>query len=115
MMLFSQACTFFHVLPLFCDIKCRTITSSSGENLSQSTLLLMPRRDGAFLCMVVAGKQLAFSLRFTAHMLLLVKKLCRYLFFIHIDCNLQDVWHCEICNRKPGRGFGMLFGGSVLR
>jgi len=18
----------------------------------------------------------------------------------------QDVWHCEICNRKPGRGFG---------
>jgi hypothetical protein len=21
---------------------------------------------------------------------------------------LQDVWHCEICNRKPGRGFGML-------
>ena len=19
---------------------------------------------------------------------------------------LQDVWHCEICNRKPGRGFG---------
>ena len=20
---------------------------------------------------------------------------------------LQDVWHCEICNRKPGRGFGM--------
>ncbi|XWS44727.1 hypothetical protein CRYUN_Cryun15aG0072300 [Craigia yunnanensis] len=22
---------------------------------------------------------------------------------------LQDIWHCEICNRKPGRGFGMLF------
>lgn len=19
---------------------------------------------------------------------------------------MQDVWHCEICNRKPGRGFG---------
>ncbi|XWS33156.1 hypothetical protein CRYUN_Cryun22dG0054600 [Craigia yunnanensis] len=22
---------------------------------------------------------------------------------------LQDIWHCEICNRKPGRGFGMFF------
>jgi hypothetical protein len=21
---------------------------------------------------------------------------------------LQDMWHCEICNCKPGRGFGML-------
>ena len=21
---------------------------------------------------------------------------------------LQDLWHCGICNRKPGRGFGML-------
>jgi hypothetical protein len=24
----------------------------------------------------------------------------------HIRLQLQDVWHCEICNRKPGRGFG---------
>jgi hypothetical protein len=24
---------------------------------------------------------------------------------IFIPQTLQDVWHCEICNRKPGRGF----------
>lgn len=22
---------------------------------------------------------------------------------------VQDVWHCEICNRKPGRGFGACY------
>ena len=28
----------------------------------------------------------------------------------------QDVWHCEICNRKPGRGFGKFwFLGLFLR
>jgi len=32
---------------------------------------------------------------------------------IFIPQTLQDVWHCEICNRKPGRGFGMLFRWSV--
>jgi hypothetical protein len=24
----------------------------------------------------------------------------------HTLFSVQDVWHCEICNRKPGRGFG---------
>ena len=63
----------------------------------------MPRRDGAFLCMVVAGKQLAFSLRFTAlifffffffDLVCFFKKLCKYLlaymgiFLIHIHCRM---------------------------
>jgi hypothetical protein len=28
--------------------------------------------------------------------------------FFHTALLFQDVWHCEICNRKPGRGFGKL-------
>ena len=31
----------------------------------------------------------------------------KFLFITFLIClHLQDVWHCEICNRKPGRGFG---------
>lgn len=27
---------------------------------------------------------------------------------------MQDVWHCEICNKKPGRGFGESLAVYVL-
>ena len=26
---------------------------------------------------------------------------------MNVYTGFQDAWHCEICSRKPGRGFGM--------
>ena len=45
-----------------------------------------------------------------------MKFLSKHIFWTSIDIRkfwnlmemLQDLWHCEICNCKPGRGFGML-------
>ena len=51
-------------------------------------------------CQLVGG----FGVSHSIYSILLPLKL---LFITsHICLHLQDVWHCEICNRKPGRGFG---------
>ena len=65
-----------HLIDIFNLISCRIIILSSGESLLLSILLLMPRRNGVFLCMEVEDKQLEFSLRYVHRENLINKIVC---------------------------------------
>ena len=64
-----------------------------------SILLQLLKRGGVYLSMEVVVNLLEFALRWCLGP---SAKRITFLMGLH----LQDVWHCEICNRKPGRGFG---------